>query len=110
LAEDKIGCESLQPIELTLGPAVFHCNVLTLDKPDFFQAFVECDHERCVWVERRAAEKPNHLLLRPKDGYPQPASAISVPCLQCPRFRPCRGSITSMALCANCWLMHCSKR
>ena len=62
LPANQVGRQRRQPIELTLGPAVFDCQVLALDKACVFEALAECAQTVRERVRRCAAEESNHRL------------------------------------------------
>ena len=74
LPANQFGRQRRQPIELTLGPAVFNRHVLALDVACLLQALAEC--AQTIRVRRQAmwVEEPDHRhrrLLRPRRERPR---------------------------------------
>jgi hypothetical protein len=60
LAADQFGGERRQPIELTLGPAIFDCQVLALDEACVFGALAKSAQPSRMAVKRLRVKKPDH--------------------------------------------------
>src|SRR5262245_12078800 len=57
---DKIGSEPRQSIVLPVRPAIFNCDVPTLDIAGLVQTYAKSGSTACVRLQRSSAEKANH--------------------------------------------------
>src|SRR5262245_55268306 len=93
---NEVSCERRQPIQLSLRPAIFDRDVLTLDVTGFVQATAERAHYGSERLSRLSIQKSDHRhrrLLRPRRDRPRRRRAAE----QRDELAPSDHSITSSA-------------
>jgi hypothetical protein len=57
LAAYQLGCEARQPIDVTVGPAIFNGDIAVLDVSAFLQAIAKCGGIKCLSDARRTTHE-----------------------------------------------------